>query len=84
MTSPAQEQSDHIFDVRNISLSFKGVNAISNLSFSVGRGEICALIGPNGAGKNSLLNILNGGCWTNPQWDWHRSLCRRSSRSSNS
>jgi len=61
MTSPAQEQSDHIFDVRNISLSFKGVNAISNLSFSVGRGEICALIGPNGAGKNSLLNILNGG-----------------------
>lgn len=49
-----------ILDVRDISLSFKGVKAISNLSFSVARGEICALIGPNGAGKSSLLNILNG------------------------
>jgi branched-chain amino acid transport system ATP-binding protein len=49
-----------ILDVRNISLSFKGVNAISGLSFSVAEGSICALIGPNGAGKSSLLNILNG------------------------
>jgi len=60
MTNPAQDNSDHILDVRNISLSFKGVKAISELSFSVARGEICALIGPNGAGKSSLLNILNG------------------------
>lgn len=49
-----------IFAVQDISLSFKGVKAISGLSFSVNRGEICALIGPNGAGKSSLLNILNG------------------------
>lgn len=53
MTVPALE-------VRNISLSFKGVKAISDLSFRVEQGEICALIGPNGAGKSSLLNILNG------------------------
>ncbi|WP_437881342.1 ABC transporter ATP-binding protein [Pseudomonas sp. LRF_L74] len=49
-----------ILDVRNVSLSFKGVKAIADLSFSVRQGEICALIGPNGAGKSSLLNILNG------------------------
>ena len=49
-----------IFDVRGISLSFKGVNALSDLSFSVARGAISALIGPNGAGKSSLLNVLNG------------------------
>jgi branched-chain amino acid transport system ATP-binding protein len=49
-----------LLEVRNISLSFKGVKAISDLSFAVRLGEICALIGPNGAGKSSLLNILNG------------------------
>ncbi|ATE59468.1 ABC transporter ATP-binding protein [Thauera sinica] len=43
-----------------ISLSFGGVKAITDISFEVGRGEICALIGPNGAGKSSLLNVING------------------------
>lgn len=52
--------TDLILQVRDISLSFKGVKAINQLSFDVRRGEICALIGPNGAGKSSLLNILNG------------------------
>jgi branched-chain amino acid transport system ATP-binding protein len=49
-----------ILDVRDVSLSFRGVKALSALTFSVARGEICALIGPNGAGKSSLLNIING------------------------
>lgn len=44
----------------NISLSFKGVKAIENISFDVMEGEICALIGPNGAGKSSMLNVING------------------------
>ncbi|WP_248731719.1 ABC transporter ATP-binding protein [Pseudomonas sp. MWU13-2517] len=52
--------SQAILQVRDISLSFKGVKAINALSFDVRRGEICALIGPNGAGKSSLLNVLNG------------------------
>ncbi|WP_322061062.1 ABC transporter ATP-binding protein [Paraburkholderia sp. J63] len=43
-----------------ISLSFGGTKAITDLSFEVATGEICALIGPNGAGKSSLLNIING------------------------
>ncbi|KAF2391854.1 MULTISPECIES: ABC transporter ATP-binding protein [Pseudomonas] len=52
--------TDSILQVSGISLSFKGVKAINDLSFDVRRGEICALIGPNGAGKSSLLNVLNG------------------------
>ncbi|MCZ8544655.1 ABC transporter ATP-binding protein [Mesorhizobium qingshengii] len=56
MTTP----SPPALEVRNISLAFKGVKAISDLSFEVAPREICALIGPNGAGKSSLLNILNG------------------------
>jgi branched-chain amino acid transport system ATP-binding protein len=46
--------------VQDISLSFKGIRALTKLSFAVGQGEICALIGPNGAGKSSLLNVING------------------------
>jgi branched-chain amino acid transport system ATP-binding protein len=52
--------SEPLLDVRAVSLSFKGVKALSELSFSVVRGEIFALIGPNGAGKSSMLNVLNG------------------------
>lgn len=51
---------DTLLEVRDISLSFRGVKAITHLSFGVQRGEICALIGPNGAGKSSLLNVING------------------------
>jgi branched-chain amino acid transport system ATP-binding protein len=52
--------NEPLLDVRGVSLSFRGVKALSELSFSVARHEICALIGPNGAGKSSLLNIING------------------------
>ena len=52
--------SQTILDVQQVSLSFRGIKALSDLSFSVEHGEICALIGPNGAGKSSLLNIVNG------------------------
>lgn len=52
--------SEPILQLRDVSLSFKGIKALNALSFEVARGEICALIGPNGAGKSSLLNIING------------------------
>ncbi|WP_147461013.1 ATP-binding cassette domain-containing protein, partial [Pseudomonas savastanoi] len=49
-----------LLELEDISLSFKGVKAVTSISFSVATGEICALIGPNGAGKSSLLNVING------------------------
>jgi branched-chain amino acid transport system ATP-binding protein len=49
-----------ILDLRNISLSFGGVKALTDISFDVREHEIRAIIGPNGAGKSSMLNVLNG------------------------
>jgi branched-chain amino acid transport system ATP-binding protein len=46
--------------VENISLSFGGVKAITDVSFDIRKGEIRAIIGPNGAGKTSMLNVING------------------------
>ena len=51
---------DVILHVDNISLSFGGVKALSDVSFSVREHEILAIIGPNGAGKSSMLNCING------------------------
>ncbi|MFO1250303.1 MAG: ABC transporter ATP-binding protein [Inhella sp.] len=49
-----------ILDVQNISLSFGGVKALTNISFDVRQGEVRGIIGPNGAGKSSMLNCING------------------------
>ena len=49
-----------VLSMDNISLSFGGVKALSNISLHVREHEILAIIGPNGAGKSSLLNCING------------------------
>jgi branched-chain amino acid transport system ATP-binding protein len=46
--------------IENLSLSFGGVSALSNVSLDVRAHEILAVIGPNGAGKTALLNCING------------------------
>jgi len=46
--------------VDNISLSFGGVQALSNISFDLREGELLAIIGPNGAGKTCVLNCVSG------------------------
>jgi branched-chain amino acid transport system ATP-binding protein len=52
--------SSPILEIKNVTLTFGGVNAITDISFNVIEGEICAVIGPNGAGKSSMLNVING------------------------
>ena len=49
-----------LLDLRNVSLAFGGVKAITDISFDIRKGEIRAIIGPNGAGKTSMLNVING------------------------
>lgn len=53
-------QREELLRVDNVSLSFGGVKAITNISFDIQKGEIRAIIGPNGAGKTSMLNVING------------------------
>jgi branched-chain amino acid transport system ATP-binding protein len=54
------EAGQVLLALENVSLSFGGVKAISDVSFDIRKGEIRAIIGPNGAGKTSLLNVING------------------------
>ena len=59
-SGPDVAVGDVLLSVENVSLSFGGVNAVTDVSFDIRKGEIRAIIGPNGAGKTSMLNIING------------------------
>ncbi|REJ17877.1 MAG: ABC transporter ATP-binding protein [Thermobacillus sp.] len=51
---------DYILEMRNISKTFPGVKALTDVSFKVRRGEIHCLVGENGAGKSTLMKVLSG------------------------
>ncbi|MCH9673490.1 MAG: ABC transporter ATP-binding protein [Gammaproteobacteria bacterium] len=59
-TSAPPPGGELLLECRDISLSFGAVNAITDVTFDVRKGEIRAIIGPNGAGKTSMLNCING------------------------
>jgi branched-chain amino acid transport system ATP-binding protein len=49
-----------VIEVNNISMSFGGVKAVSDVNMQIEHGEIIGLIGPNGAGKTTFFNLLTG------------------------
>jgi branched-chain amino acid transport system ATP-binding protein len=49
-----------LLEIKEVSKSFGGVQAVTRVSLDVRQGEIMSVIGPNGAGKTSLLNMISG------------------------
>ncbi len=54
------DRNEKILDVRNVTVSFDGFNALDGLDFAMNYGELRFIIGPNGAGKTTLLDIVTG------------------------
>ena len=50
----------YLLEVNNLTKRFGGLTAVSDVSFSVNKGEIFGIIGPNGAGKTTLFNVIAG------------------------
>lgn len=55
-----ENTDDYILEMRNITKTFPGVKALSDVNFKVRKGEVHALIGENGAGKSTLMKVLDG------------------------
>ena len=53
-------EPDILLEAKDVSRAFGGLKAVSNVNFTVHRGEILSIIGPNGAGKTTVFNCLTG------------------------
>ncbi len=60
VTEDGRKIGGTLMEMKNITLRFGGVKAITDISFDIREGEIRAIIGPNGAGKSSMLNVISG------------------------
>ena len=59
--APSHENSTALVEVENLGKVYKdGYRAVTDLSFSVERGQVVGLLGPNGAGKTTTLRMLMG------------------------
>ena len=58
--SAVPPSSDLILETRGLCKSFGAVQAVRDVSLSVGRGEVLALLGDNGAGKSTLIKLISG------------------------
>ncbi|MDE0421804.1 MAG: ABC transporter ATP-binding protein [Gammaproteobacteria bacterium] len=48
-----------LFEAHDLSVSFGGIKAVRDVSFTIRSGEVFSIIGPNGAGKTTLFNLVS-------------------------
>lgn len=58
--SPLHRDTDLVLSVEDVSKSFDGFKAVSDLNFYLGDGELRTIIGPNGAGKSTFMDLITG------------------------
>jgi ABC-2 type transport system ATP-binding protein len=54
------EKSSYVIEVCNLVKSYKGIQAVDDVSFSIEKGHCFGLLGPNGAGKTTTIEIIEG------------------------
>jgi phosphate transport system ATP-binding protein len=59
LASSSDSQTEPVFDVRNLNVSYGQTRAVSDVSFTVPTNRVTALIGPSGSGKSTVLRSLN-------------------------
>ena len=58
--TPTLDPAPVLLDIRTLSMNFRGLKALRDVSVSVVEGEIRGIVGPNGSGKTTLFNVVSG------------------------
>lgn len=76
---PAKNDFNYALNMRNVTVTYKGVNVIDGVNWQVKRGEKWALMGPNGSGKSTILSLITGDNPQGYQNDYDLFDCKRGS-----
>ena len=60
MTQDQNQQGKSLLEVKNLSVAYGKVEALSQFNMRVNEGQIVSVVGPNGAGKTTLLSAIMG------------------------
>ncbi len=59
-TEKSMSDPEPLLDLRDVTVQFGGLKAVSGFNFCIRHGELVGLIGPNGAGKTTIFNLITG------------------------
>ena len=60
MSNEMVDTSELVLEIKGASKAFPGVQALTNVDFTLRKGEIHSLVGENGAGKSTLIKLMTG------------------------